>query len=186
MGVLGKSPNTTSSLTRLPIYSSRSVQNTIKKFDNIDSVPKNTVYSNKNKVQSKKESTKLEIATNNFNNHFNKHLPLSQEVQSTVIERKEKLVNHKFQVDEIIENEKTNVISHSVENGNSKIEKNPYPSSSLLKKTQSVLAKENGKDQNLKIRPSGPQSPDMNKKDITKPKSASFQKAAAFWNSPKI
>ncbi|XP_060535558.1 myosin light chain kinase, smooth muscle [Cylas formicarius] len=60
------------------------------------------------------------------------------------------------------------------------------PSPSLLRKTQAVIAKEQWRDDPERLYPKNgcPKSPGAARKE-RKPKSEAFQRAAAFWNTPK-
>lgn len=202
--VLAKSPSSTDSLKRLPIYSSRSVAKTIKKFDIIDKSPKSVVSNNSHlKAVRSSKTEKNDANLLEVNNKLNEKT-LSSPVQQKkllscpqpVDDRNEK-VSSKSNVEKIVQK-----ISPP-SNGTNNLKpvssvKYKCPSPSLLRKTQAVLAKEqsneyymskhskeknNSNHLNDQISNTCPKSPAVSRKD--KPKSASFQKAAAFWNSPK-
>ncbi|KAJ3662886.1 hypothetical protein Zmor_007204 [Zophobas morio] len=209
-----KSPSSTGSLKRLPIYSSRSVAKTIKKFDKIEKSPKTVVNNRFDKDQNSKLSNKDKNEVNmlEVNNKLNSVKTISSPIQQKKIfsspkfvENKNESVVCKSKVEKIVQKMSVSD-SNAANNNNNNINLKPVgsvkckcPSPSLLRKTQAVIAKEQSNeyymskhnhenkvhtpkhmvDQNSKF----PKSPVAGRRE--KPKSASFQKAAAFWNSPK-
>lgn len=201
----GKSPSATSGLKRLPIYTSRTVAGTIKKFDAThDSTEMPTIVIPKKEVNSQCKSKHI-INNHKFSN--NNHVEQNNDINKIKI--CSKLVTkhddqHFSKVEKIVE--KLSNIEKTSENNTLTTTTVRYrcPSPSLLRKTQAVIAKEQCNEyymakQALKSPTNTPnltpkstsnkvayhrsRSPLVNKKD--KPKSESYQKAAAFWNSPK-
>lgn len=187
----GKSPSAASSLKRLPIYTSRTVAGTIKKFDpsqenkstNTNQTTNNNTNNNSHQMSCNNNSTNTKASTKCLNN-----------------ENTKKSNKHISRVDKIVEklSNKETVGNHD---GNLTVSpptvRYRSPSPSLLRKTQAVIAKEQCNEyymakQALKSPVASPKrvhvsnkvpcppSPNVFRKD--KPKSESFQKAAAFWN----
>ncbi|CAG9821697.1 unnamed protein product [Phaedon cochleariae] len=173
-----KSGTASNSLKRLPIYTSRTVAGTIKKFDFSPTTPEKSIVPSTKKNSF---SEKCNISENNNNNHDDS--------------KSDKMLNgnkHVSRVDRILE--KLSINDNVMCSASTTVATVRYrsPSPSILKKARAVTGKNNldggqemidspPKFNSIKI--SCPQSPLVNKKD--KPKSESFQKASAFWSSPK-
>lgn len=188
-----KTYSTSDSLKRLQIYSSRSVANAIKKFDNLDSSPDSSnpspVHLSPVETVSKKETKSRSPSRLKTPPSNNQNVKLTSELTST----------RRSSPNENSPRQKNNTSSKPPKsdnptNGSPPIVRYRCPSPSLLRKTQAVIAKEQCNEyylaKNGLLSPNStnqrftcPKSPVLNKRE--KPKSESFQKAAAFWNSPK-
>lgn len=151
-------------MKRLPIYTSRTVAGTIKKFDARDTTDKPPLP--------KPEQNHRTLKPNG-NGVTSIHTTSTLEKTSTHTSRVEQIK------EKLSSNEKLNTLSAA-----SPTVRFRSPSPSLLRKTQAVIAKEQSNEYYVskhgKYVPDQ-QSPTVNNKD--KPKSDSFRKAAAFWNS---
>lgn len=192
--ISGKSPSAASSLKRIPIYTSRTVAGTIKKFD---STPDNKSINN----------VKINHTHNNCNNnsqicHNDKFNNTKAVTNFSNRDCTNNVTKHVSRVDKIVEKLSNN--DQNNKDGNltvsTPIVRYRSPSPSLLRKTQAVIAKEKCNEyymtkqalrspvcspkiahvNNSSNKVPCPNSPSLIRKG--KPKSESFQKAAAFWN----
>lgn len=175
---IGTSPPAASSLKRLPIYTSRTVAGTIKKFDKTQEP-----------ISTPKTPSSRSLERTPYNNLENTNLSKRNTKTDT---------RHTSRVDKILEKfskKEPDTIPVPV----SQI-RYRSPSPSLLRKTQAVLAKEKCNEiymtKNVPKSPVAshkmssvynktnkvpcPNSPVVNRRE--KPKSENFQKAVAFWN----
>ncbi|KAG5884433.1 hypothetical protein JTB14_024376 [Gonioctena quinquepunctata] len=192
-----KSPSAPSGLKRLPIYTSRTVAGTRKKFDtsngnpdiSIQSVEKTNGHPNKIHLNNKiRDNSNDNDSNRKTRSHFGTVERKGEKHVSRVEKIMEKLSGNENSAENALSSAPTTIRYRS-------------PSPSILRKAQAVMAKEqpDGKYTSNDVdSPQGspmsapkfgsinitcPKSPLVNRKD--KPKSESFQKAAAFWNSPK-
>lgn len=184
---LGKSPTAAGSLKRLPIYTSRTVAGTIKKFD-----PSNQNLTKPNNKSSPKPETYL---SRSLERTPESYLDNKNRNNLSNIDRKD--IRHVSRVEQMLGKFSEDKSFLPVPISPIKFRS---PSPSLLRKTQAVIAKEKCNDHymaktipkspvasqkvtssyNNSHKLSCPNSPVVNRRE--KPKNESFQKAVAFWN----
>nr|XP_023019109.1 myosin light chain kinase, smooth muscle-like [Leptinotarsa decemlineata] len=190
--IKSKPPSASDGLKRLPIYISRTVAGTIKKFD----TPDKSTYSMRKTIDQQNKTmsnTILRDSCNDGNHDKGSSVESVTTKECEPVSRVEKIVE-KFSSNEKLSDDVLSSASTTI--------RYRSPSPSVLRKTHALIAKGQCNDEYMlkagmdssqlspKLAPkfgsiniTSPKSPLVNRKD--KPKSESFQKAAAFWNSPK-